>query len=422
MRKLDRTAALATSAASTSRGVRLLAASVMPVIALVSPGPWCTDRIPGRPVPRAQASAAHAAPHSCLAATNRAPLAIRAFVTWKLPLPTSPNTVSAPRLARVAPTASLTCISRGQLPARSTRASARHGLPEPPVIGSGVTISTTPVGGSCARFCSWVRPYLPAPSIAEWHGNGGSNECARPASVPTVSTPIPMTGDSSASHREHSTERPGVCGPVSLAFRNRSWSWERSSQPVRNSSQPPSGSGPWVPSQALMCSTSSRKSGSAAAWALKSSTTAGAISLPGATWDTSSPSRPVTQWHGASKCVPVCSPVVMSFQYQAGPRSSNRLISCRAKDTVLLNGGGSLSTGVDEDSGAVRSMTSTVALASASESALSTDMGGSCPSVVLNSAGPCGGAYQGPARWRQPCGVGSQRPRASPASATSCCG
>ena len=112
MRKLDRTAALATSAASTSSGVRLLAASVMPVVALVSPGPWCTDRIPGRPVPRAQASAAHAAPHSCLAATNRAPLAIRALVTWKLPLPTSPNTVSAPSPARVAPTASLTCISQ----------------------------------------------------------------------------------------------------------------------------------------------------------------------------------------------------------------------------------------------------------------------------------------------------------------------
>src|SRR5215469_8356071 len=128
-----------------------------------------------------------------------------------------------------------------------------------------------------------------------------------------------------------------------------------------------------------MCSTSSRKSGSAAAWALKSSTTAGAISLPGATWDTSSPSRPVTQWHGASKCVPVCSPVVMSFQYQAGPRSSKRLTSCRLNEAVLLNGGGSLITGVDDDSGAVRSTISTVALASASVRALSTDMGGSCP-------------------------------------------
>src|SRR5215831_14343896 len=374
MRKLDRTAAPATSAASTSSGVRLLAASVMPVSALVSPGPWCTLKIPTRPVSRAQASAAQAAPHSWRVATKVAPFAMRALVTWKLPLPTRPNTVSAPSPARVAPTASLTSMDY-----RSTSARARQGLPDPPAIGSGVTISTTPVAGRDARFRSWVRPYLPAPSIAAWHGNGGSNECAVPASVPTVSTPMPITGDSSASHRAHSTEIPGVCGPVSLAFRKRSWSVERSSQPVRNSSQPPSGSGPWARSQSLMCSTSSRKSGSAAAWALKSSTTAGAISRPAGTWDTSSLSRPVAQWQGASKCVPVCSPVVMSFQYQAGPRSSKRLISCRLNETVLLNGGGSLSTGVDDDSGAVRSTISTVELDSASVRALSTDMGGSCP-------------------------------------------
>ena len=123
-----------------------------------------------------------------------------------------------------------------------------------------------------------------------------------------------------------------------------------------------------------MWSTSSRKSASAAACALKSSTAAGAISLVSGTCDTSWPSRPVTQCTGASKCVPVCSPVVMSFQYQAGPRSSYRLISCRVKDTVLPNGSGSLSIGVDDESGAVRSMTSTVALRIASARALSTDM------------------------------------------------
>ena len=47
---------------------------------------------------------------------------------------------------------------------RSTRASARHGEPEPPTMGSGLVITTAPVMGSRARFCSWVRPYLPAPS------------------------------------------------------------------------------------------------------------------------------------------------------------------------------------------------------------------------------------------------------------------
>jgi hypothetical protein len=33
-------------------------------------------------------------------------------------------------------------------------------------------------------------------------------------------------------------------------------------------------------------------------------------------------SLPLTQWTGASKCVPVCSPTVKLFQYQATPRSS----------------------------------------------------------------------------------------------------
>ena len=40
MRKFERTAALGISAASTISGVRLLAASVSPVTAFVSPGPW----------------------------------------------------------------------------------------------------------------------------------------------------------------------------------------------------------------------------------------------------------------------------------------------------------------------------------------------------------------------------------------------
>ena len=37
---------------------------------------------------------------------------------------------------------------------------------------------------------------------------------------------------------------------------------------------------------------------------------------------TSPLSLPDTQWFGASRWVPVCSPVRMLFQYQAGPRSS----------------------------------------------------------------------------------------------------
>jgi len=55
---------------------------------------------------------------------------------------------------------------------------------------------------------------------------------------------------------------------------------------------------------------------------LLSMTAARAISWRAGTWETSLPSRPVAQWMGASKWVPTCSPVAMSFQYQAGPRSS----------------------------------------------------------------------------------------------------
>ena len=49
---------------------------------------------------------------------------------------------------------------------------------------------------------------------------------------------------------------------------------------------------------------------------------AGPMSRRGGTCDTSSFSWPVTQWMGASKCVPTCSPPSNEFQYQAGPRSS----------------------------------------------------------------------------------------------------
>ena len=83
----------------------------------------------------------------------------------------------------------------------------------------------------------------------------------------------------------------------------------------------------------------------------------------------------MAQCTGASKWVPVCSPVLMSFQYHAGPRSSYRLISCSEKDLVFPNGSGSLITGVSELSCEVRSMTSIVAARMAEMSASSTGMG-----------------------------------------------
>ena len=51
-------------------------------------------------------------------------------------------------------------------------------------------------------------------------------------------------------------------------------------------------------------------------------TTAGPTSRLGATEATSLPSLPLIQWIGASKCVPVCSPISSTSHAQAGPASS----------------------------------------------------------------------------------------------------
>ena len=55
----------------------------------------------------------------------------------------------------------------------------------------------------------------------------------------------------------------------------------------------------------------------------------------------------------------MCSPVWMLFHCHIGPASSNRLTGSRLRWMVLANGGGSCSTGVSGDSGAVRSTSST---------------------------------------------------------------
>src|SRR5512138_507675 len=51
-----------------------------------------------------------AAPPSCAAGTKRAPAAISALVTWKLPLPTTPNTQPTPWAASARPTTSATLV------------------------------------------------------------------------------------------------------------------------------------------------------------------------------------------------------------------------------------------------------------------------------------------------------------------------
>ena len=73
-----------------------------------------------------------------------------------------------------------------------------------------------------------------------------------------------------------------------------------------------------------MNSTVSSQSSFCATSALASSTTAGAMKCSGAMVSTllAGWSRPLIQWTGASKCVPVCSPQEKLFQYQPGPASS----------------------------------------------------------------------------------------------------
>ena len=111
MRKLDCSAADGVSAASSTTGVRLLAASVRPVIALVSPGPWCTLQAASRPLTRAYPSAMHIAPVSWRADQKRAPASRSALVKARLPLPSRPNTASTPSAGSARPTASATSMA-----------------------------------------------------------------------------------------------------------------------------------------------------------------------------------------------------------------------------------------------------------------------------------------------------------------------
>ena len=98
----------------------------------------------------------------------------------------------------------------------------------------------------------------------------------------------------------------------------------RFDQSVRISTQAPAGIRPWRASKASICAGSMTKRSSAAASFEQSITQAGATSrwASSVSVKPSARSLPVIQCAGASKCVPVCSPQAMLFQYQPGPRSS----------------------------------------------------------------------------------------------------
>ena len=101
------------SAASTTSGVRLFAASVIPVMAFVNPQPWCTLSAATPPLIRAYASAMVAAPPR---AAPRRTAPRRRPSHWspaKLPEPTTPKTASIPQPTSTPPTASATCRRPG---------------------------------------------------------------------------------------------------------------------------------------------------------------------------------------------------------------------------------------------------------------------------------------------------------------------
>src|SRR4051794_37227935 len=120
-------------------------------------------------------------------------------------------------------------------------------------------------------------------------------------------------------------------------------------------------------------------------------TTAGPTSRSGATDATSSPSRPVIQWIGASKWVPVCSPSSSTVHAHAGPASSNSLRVRRDSGGVFANGSGRTRTGVDSDSGWGRATT----LSDPSARASSTGFEGMGLSLVSEGVGEPVGADRG---------------------------
>ena len=187
--------------------------------------------------------------------------ATSALVTWKLPLPTTPKTcvdaVRRPARARraSATVASRSALDQGQHPARAARAARR----------SAAARRSRPRRSAAARPGSAAGSGRTCRCRAGTSGTGtaGRTSGPAPASVPTVSTPTPWIGASSASHRAHSTEMPGRVRP--RWRRNAAASSTGRPSRCGSSSQPPAGSGPCSASHARMWSTSSRKSGSSAA-------------------------------------------------------------------------------------------------------------------------------------------------------------
>ena len=86
-------------------------------------------------------------------------------------------------------------------------------------MGSGLATTTAPVGGQPARGCAaGSGRTCRCPAGRSGTGTPARRSARRPRRCRPSRRPRPSTGDSSATQRAHSTERPGLCGPVSSAL------------------------------------------------------------------------------------------------------------------------------------------------------------------------------------------------------------
>ena len=245
------------------------------------------------------------------------PAARSALVTWKLPLPTTPNACPTPSSASARPTSSATSgiepsrLDQGQYPRRA---------PGPVDDRQRTGDHHRPGGRQPGQVLQLGQPVLArARAGRSGTGTAGRTSARRPRRCPPSPRRPRAPADSSASQRRtpHGDARRVRAGLVGVQERGRVLA---AGVPAGAVEQPAAVGqravlglpGPDV-RRPRAGSPGRRRS------AEKSSTAAGATSRAGGTWATSSPSLPVTQWIGASKWVPVCSEVWMSFQYQAGP-------------------------------------------------------------------------------------------------------
>ena len=162
-------------------------------------------------------------------------------------------------------------------------------------------------------------------------------------------------------------------------------------QPVRSRTHAPRGIRPCSASHASSRSGVSRKSGSRATSPVTSITHAGPMNRDAGivSQALSGRSFPVIQWMGASKCVPVCSPIRIVFQYQAGPLSSYFEMTSIVTPGDGANIGGRPITGVDGPSGCVKSTTFSVPRFSSSTSCGQHTASSEMPRCLPRSMLPC---------------------------------